>query len=219
MQNFGFTGRLADPTIRKEVKEVGLLCSGENEVDCTNRRNRMEMITMLQGDCMDLMRDKPDKFWDLAIVDPPYGINAPNMQMGSAPNRSGKGQYPGTTTAVRLKKGRLNAGSGKLKDRILNTSDCGWDFEKPNPEYFGELFRVSKNQIIWGGNYFLLPPSRGMICWDKLQPWDNFSQFELAWTSFDKPARMFRYSNTGGANIEKKSTPPKNLFLYIHGFS
>ncbi len=176
------------------------------------------MIGMFNIDCMDFMAGKPDNYYSLAIVDPPYGINAPNMQMGTHVNRKGKGQYPGESTASKLRKGRLNKGSGKLKDRILNTSDCNWDTEKPTDEYFKELFRVSENQIIWGGNYFPLPPCRGMICWDKMQPWDNFSQFELAWTSFDKPARMFRYSNTGGANIEKKIHPtqkPVKLYEWL----
>ena len=62
---------------------------------------------------------------------------------------------------------------------------CDWDFYPPSEDYFRELERVSKNRIIWGGNYFQLPPTRGILCWDKMQPWENFSQFELAWTSFD----------------------------------
>jgi site-specific DNA-methyltransferase (adenine-specific) len=166
---------------------------------------------------MKFMNALPDKVFDLAIVDPPYGINAPNMQMGSAPNRSrtdGYGSGPAISSAVRLK-GRLNQWSGKLKNRALNTMNCDWDTAKPNPEYFKELLRVSKNQIIWGGNYFDLPPTRCIICWDKMQPWENFSQWEMAWTSFDKPAAIFRYSNTGGANTEKKIHPTqKPVALY-----
>jgi len=166
-------------------------------------------------DNMKFMQQFEDGFFELAIVDPPYGIGATNMQMGSAPNRNEKGQYSGESTAVKLRKNRLNSGGGKLNDRIINNSNCEWDETPPPPEYFKELFRVSKNQIIWGGNYFALPPTRGMICWDKLQPWDNFSQFELAWTSFDKPAAMYRLSNTGGANKEKKIHPTqKPLKIY-----
>ena len=166
---------------------------------------------------MEGMKEFPDKFFDLAIVDPPYGINAPNMQMGSNPNRSKNDGYnsgPAVSTTVKLK-GRLNQGSGKLKNRILNTSEIEWDNEIPGPDYFAELFRVSKNQIIWGGNYFPLPPTRCIICWDKMQPWDNFSQWEMAWTSFDKPAKMYRISNTGGANAETKIHPTqKPIALY-----
>jgi site-specific DNA-methyltransferase (adenine-specific) len=175
--------------------------------------NRFENI-----DCMIGMAEYPDKYFDLAIVDPPYGINSPNMQMGHNPTRTETGQYPSESTAVKLKKNRLqrlNGGGGKLKNRILNTSKIGWDYEKPKPNYFIELKRVSKNQIVWGGNYFDLPPTRGIVCWDKCQPWENFSQFELAWTSFDSPAALYRFSNTGGANLEKKIHPTqKPIALY-----
>lgn len=179
----------------------------------------MPISEVFNEDCMIGMKRFPDKFFDLAIVDPPYGINAPNMQMGSHPTRSkhdGFGSGPGVSTAVKLK-GRLNSGSGKLKNRLLNQSKIGWDNEKPNQEYFDELFRISKNQIIWGGNYFDLPPTRCIVCWDKLQPWDNFSQWEMAWTSFDKPAPMIKLSNTGGANAEKKIHPTqKPVRIYKH---
>ena len=172
-------------------------------------------------DCIVAMKEWPDNYFDLAVVDPPYGINAPNMKMGSHPNRSrfdGYGSGPGVSTTVKLK-GRLNQGSGKLKNRLLNTSPISWDSEIPSPEYFYELFRISKNQIIWGGNYFDLPPTRCIICWDKLQPWDNFSQWEMAWTSFDKPAKMYRISNTGGANKDKKIHPTqKPILLYDNIF-
>lgn len=164
------------------------------------------------------MKRFPDKYFDLAIVDPPYGINATNMQMGSAPNRRGQGQYPGTSTAVKVK-GRLNSGSGKLKNKMLNKSVIDWDNEKPTQEYFDELFRVSKNQIIWGGNYFDLPPTRCFIVWNKNQPWENFSQAEIAWTSFDKPAKLFTYSNRGGNNEETKIHPTqKPVYLYDYCF-
>ena len=164
---------------------------------------------------MKFMADQPDGYYPLAIVDPPYGIGASNYSNGSSPNRNdGKG-YPSTSTAVKSKKNRLNQGSGKLKNRMLNKSNCEWDTLPPTEEYFKEIFRVSKNQIIWGGNYFNLPPTRGIICWDKQQPWENFSQFELAWTSFDKPAKMFRHSNTGGNNNVTKIHPTeKPIVLY-----
>lgn len=167
------------------------------------------------SDCMDVMKRYPDNYFDLAVVDPPYGINAPNMPMGHSPNRKGKGHYPAESTAVKLKKGRLNSGGGKLKNRALNTMDCNWDYEKPTEAYFKELFRVSKHQIIWGGNYFDLPPTRCIICWDKMQPWANFSQWEMAWTSFSHPAKMYRISNTGGSLAETKIHPTqKPVRLY-----
>lgn len=168
----------------------------------------------LHIDCMTVLRLLPDKCVDVAIVDPPYGINAPNMAMGTNKTRTKDG-YPSESTADRLRKGRLNQGAGKLKDRALQNMNCEWDFTPPGKEYFDELFRVSKNQIIWGGNYFELPPTRGIVVWDKMQPWTNFSQVELAWTSYDCPAGLFRYSNTGGANSEKKIHPTqKPIALY-----
>lgn len=119
-------------------------------------------------DCMQGIKDTPDDYYDLAIVDPPYGISAPKMDMGSNSSRI-KGGYPSIRTAKRCKRGELR-GCGTLKNRSINKMDTAWDTLPPGKEYFNELFRVSKNQIIWGYNYFELPPSRGVICWDKKQP-------------------------------------------------
>jgi len=159
-------------------------------------------------DCLEAMRKMKDNQFDLAIVDPPYGIDAPNMSMGTSKNSSGKANI---STA---RKAKFSKGSGKLKNRALNTMPLNWDIA-PGKDYFKELFRTSKNQIIWGGNYFDLPPSRCIICWDKVQPWDNFSQWEMAWTNFDKSADMVRISTTGGNNNETKIHPTqKPLKLY-----
>jgi len=144
-------------------------------------------------DCMEYMKNIPDKYYDLAIVDPPYGIGAPKMSATPCQRKNGYN--------------RLNQGSGKLKNRVLNNSNCEWDNAIPTQEYFNELFRVSKNQIIWGGNYFPLPPSRCVLCWDKVQPWENFSQIELAWTSFDSPAQIFKYDNRTGNKIHPTQKP------------
>lgn len=182
-----------------------------------------ELNHLYNMDCMEAMKSIPDHFFDLAICDPPYGINAPGMSMGSNRTRTKeKGGYPHESTADKLRKGRLNKGSGKLKRNALNTLDCEWDNERPAPEYFFELMRISKNQIIWGYNYFsdILPPCRGIIVWDKVQPWENFSQVEIAYTSFDRPAALFRYSNTGGNNAERKIHPtqkPVALYTWIIG--
>jgi site-specific DNA-methyltransferase (adenine-specific) len=173
--------------------------------------------TLYNCDCMEFMATLADKAFDLVIADPPYGINATNMTMGQNLNHD-DGWKRDESTAVKAKKGRLNSGGGKLKNRLLNTSSIGWDNEPPPPEYFKELMRVSKNQIIWGGNYFDLPPTRCVIAWDKCQPWENFSQWEMAWTSFDKPASLFSYSNTGGANKDKKIHPtqkPTALYEWL----
>lgn len=159
-------------------------------------------------DCLDYMRSLPDKHFDLAIADPPYGISAVSVEpwKQSVCNPRGK----------RLRN-RIRQGSGKLKNRAIQNMDSDFDFSPPTDEFFQELFRISKNQIIWGGNYFHLPPTRCIICWDKEQPWENFSQFELAWTSFDHPAAMFRYRNTG-INEQSHIHPtqkPVELYAYL----
>lgn len=164
----------------------------------------MAISHVFNMDCMEAMRQMPDNAFDLAVVDPPYGIGADNFKNGAGASKNGGKLYQ--STAVKMKN-RLNTGSGKLKNRLLNQSDCSWDSEPPQKEYFNELFRVSKNQIIWGGNYFDLPPTRGIIVWDKVQPWENFSQVELAWTSFDRPAALFKMCNTMSGKIHPTQKP------------
>lgn len=146
-----------------------------------------EKLEIYLADCMDLMQRFPAGHFDLAIVDPPYGISAPRMGMATDIR---DGVYVASHG-----RNRLHQGAGKLKDRALQRMSSDWDLKPPPPEYFAELRRVSKHQIIWGGNYFDLPPTRCVVCWDKEQPWENFSQWEMAWTSFDKPAAMFRQQN------------------------
>ena len=142
------------------------------------------------GDCMEYMKDIPDKFFELAIVDPPYNIGGTALHS----NRS------------------LN-GAGKLKDRAINKFNTKWDNEAPPVEYFEELFRISKNQIIWGGNYYDLPICRGFIIWDKMQPWENFSACEFAWTSFDMPSKIFREATTRTGETKIHPTQ-KSVELY-----
>ena len=89
-----------------------------------------------------------------------------------------------------------------------------WDNKTPDKEFFDELFRVSKNQIIWGGNYFGLPPNKHFLIWDKMQPFDfSLAMCEYAWSSFDSPAKMFRQHVS--SNGEKKIHPTqKSIALY-----
>jgi site-specific DNA-methyltransferase (adenine-specific) len=113
-----------------------------------------DKIQITNEDNMELMARYPDNYFDLAIVDPPYGINI-----------------------------------------------AKWDI-KPTNEYFNELFRVSKNQIVWGANYFYLPHSEAWICWHKTAGFkrralNGQSDFELAWTSFDRKARLIPYTYSG----------------------
>jgi len=145
----------------------------------------LQDITLIQGDCMEYMATLPDKAFDLAIVDPPYGL----------PKDSSNGR-------------------GKLRGRTFNKMDIlRWD-KAPTIDYFNQLFRISKNQIIWGGNYFPLPPSRCILCWDKIQPWENFSQIELAWTSFNSPAQIFKFDNRTGDKIHPTQKPVQ-LYKWI----
>jgi site-specific DNA-methyltransferase (adenine-specific) len=115
-------------------------------------------------DNMQLMARYPDKYFDLAIVDPPYGINADRE------HKEGNGW--------------------------VRREQKGWDYEIPKNEYWKELKRVSKNQIVWGGNYFTdnLHQSMGWILWDKGQRNFSLADGELAWTSFNKALRIFEYS-------------------------
>jgi len=133
---------------------------------------------IMLGDCMDLLKELPDKSIDLAIVDPPYGIGADKAQNNAAMQRI-------------KAEGKSKAGRGwKLY------ADTDWDNEIPTIEYWEQLFRVSKNQIVWGGNYFTeyLPPSMGWIMWDKGQRDFSLADGELAWTSFNKALRIFEMS-------------------------
>ena len=155
------------------------------------------------ADCMDLLVALPDKCIDLAIVDPPYGIKSNKFRCFD-----GKGDYAYESVASDSRKCMNRfAGRGKLKGRILNSLDTSWDDAPPRKAYFDELFRVSKNQIIWGGNYFELPPARCFVMWDKRQPWPNFSQAEYAWTSFDKPSKVFALSNCITGKIHPTQKP------------
>ena len=147
------------------------------------------MIELLNMDCMDYMQECEDNAFDLAIVDPPYGISANRMYMGD-------GYVNGRTVKKRWSaRSNMSQGGGKLANRTLNKMGAAWDESPPTKEYFDELFRVSQNQVIWGGNYFDLPPTRCVLCWDKEQPWENFSQWEMAWTSFSSPAALFKRQN------------------------
>jgi site-specific DNA-methyltransferase (adenine-specific) len=157
---------------------------------------------------MEYMKTLPDKAFDLAIVDPPYGISATRFNMGSG--------YCNGNTIPKDKnysqRGSLKV-SGKLKNRVLNTMGAEWDATPPLPEYFKELRRVSMNQIIWGGNYFDLPPTRCVGCWDKQQPWENFSQREMvlahkrgAWDLvvwLAEKARTLRLATTNSTELSR----------------
>lgn len=104
----------------------------------------------------------------------------------------------------------INANMGRKKGKAKRHSDVMWDNDTPTPEYFKELFRVAKNTIIWGGNYFDLPPNKHFIFWDKLVPEDlSFSDGEYAWTSFDRAIKKFTLRNVTGGKIHPTQKPVK----------
>lgn len=149
-----------------------------------------EWNSFINGDCMEYLKEFPDNYFSLALVDPPYGLLEAGMQTGGE--------------------------KGLFQERAFSRKNIGsWD-KAPKQEYFDELFRVSKNQIIWGGNYFNLPPCRCFVIWDKMQPWENFSRCEYAWTSFKKPAKLFQQDNrySGKIHPTQKSV---ELYLYLLG--
>ena len=147
------------------------------------------MITISQEDNMQLMSRYPDGYFDLAIVDPPYGIL----------NKTPRGG-----------------------DHKFNKSEYSqWDI-KPSNEYFKELCRVSKNQIIWGGNYFgqlwaRSEYNKGFIIWDKNQPesLNNFSMAEMAWSSLDRPSKIFHFSVRKNRNKIHPTQKPVELYEWL----
>ena len=147
------------------------------------------MIEYYNEDCLVGMKRYEDKHFSLAICDPPYGIDE---------------KFKGGAT------GKMNF------NEIVNKD---WD-KAPSNAYFDELFRVSRNQIIWGGNYFNLPPTRCLIVWDK-QISEDFSlaMLEMAWTSFDKLAKIFRYSNPKGDKIHPTQKPVKLYKWLLHNYA
>ena len=157
--------------------------------------NITDKLTITNEDNMELMKRYPDKYFDLAIVDPPYGIG---------------------------EDGRDNHTRGKLAKASDYRKNSRYDNAIPDYLYFGELFRVSKNQIIWGGNYFIeyLKNTPCFIVWDKNNGENDFADCELAWSSFDTAVRMFKHTWNGMIqqdmkNKEKRQHPnQKPVALY-----
>ena len=139
-------------------------------------------------DCMEGMKQFPDKYFDLAIVDPPYG----GVSLGGYATNQVSG--------------------GVARNRNGYILDL-WGQNAPNDKYFDELFRVSQNQIIWGGNYFIEQIHRNSQCWivwDKEKPKGvTYADVELAWTSFDRGAKIFHYAWNGMIQGDMKNKEHK----------
>jgi len=134
------------------------------------------MIQLHNNDCLEAMKQMDDNHFDLAIVDPPYGIGANKMTLGNGKRKVYRGQND-------------------------------WDANPPSKEYFNELFRVSKNQIIWGANHFIEQFSKNSSCWlfwDKGTGANDFADGELAWTSFNGAMRKI-FISWVGANAKEKN--------------
>ena len=148
----------------------------------------LELNKLYLMDCMDGMAQFPDNYFELAIIDPPYGIGMDGGNVG----------YKG----------------------FNNFEKKDWDKEIPNDEYFAELFRVSKNQVIFGGNYFGLPPTRCYLVWDKGEGFYNrtYAECELAWTSFDANTCKIKYDPLAKGDYKGKIHPtqkPIDLYRFI----
>ena len=146
-------------------------------------------------DCIAGMKRYGDKHFDLAIVDPPYGINADQKRGDTGRNKH-------------------------IKQRNYHIGN--WDNKIPPPEYFEELFRVSKNQIIWGGNYFLdyLNATSCILVWDKQNGENLYADCELAWTSFLTAVRKIKYKWHGfiqqNMNGKEERIHPTQKPVYLY---
>lgn len=150
-------------------------------------------------DCMEAMRSFPDGFFDLAVVDPPYG--GANSDIGGAAVRP----------AIRpIQAGRTGGTwASKYGKKII-----AWD-TAPKQEYFDELLRVSRDQIIWGGNYFGLPPTRCFLVWDKRIPEDfSMAMCEYAWTSMTGNAKIYVHTPQGTKDDRRFHPTQKPVALY-----
>jgi site-specific DNA-methyltransferase (adenine-specific) len=147
--------------------------------------NMASDIKLFNMDCMEALREMEDNQFDLAIVDPPYGIGMSGGNVG----------YKGNNNLERKE----------------------WDAEIPTQEYFDQLMRVSKHQIIWGGNYFPLPPSRCFVVWDKGEGFygRSYAEGELAWCSWDANARIYKRDPLANGDYKGKIHPTqKPVALY-----
>ena len=148
----------------------------------------MAKIEFYNIDCIEFMKTKPDGYYDLAIVDPPYGIGMDGGNVG----------YKG----------------------FNNFEKKNWDKEIPSKEYFEQLFRVSKNQVIFGGNYFGLPPTRCFLVWDKGEGFYNrtYAECELAWTAFDANTVKIKHDPLAKGDYKGKIHPcqkPVTIYRWI----
>ena len=174
-------------------------------------------------DCMEGMKEFPDKYFDLAIVDPPYGDG---VALGRTEHDSVRGSR-GTSihqlnnagkwaTDPRRQMGGWSTKNGRNMGNEIRKKIVAWDVA-PGDDYFKELFRISRNQVIWGGNYFNLPPTRGFLIWRKTNVPQQFTMAmaEYAWMSFQQNAKVFDYSAVGQEGRFHPTQKPVALYKWI----
>lgn len=171
----------------------------------------MSISIVENRDCLEAMKEFPDKFFDLAIVDPPYGDGSQTVNVEREREREQYwNRFGGRFDKYKGVENRGKVG-GEVRKKIIS-----WDYA-PNEEYFKELFRVSKNQIIWGGNYFSLPPTRCFLIWEKTNVPENFTMAmaEYAWCSIQGNAKIFKYSAVGQEGRFHPTQKPIELYQWI----
>lgn len=179
----------------------------------------IELNTFYNCDCMQLMKEFPDKYFDLALCDPPYGgavqiAAEPSALAGGRLTGSSKTDHASAVGLTSIISARRTGGTWATKYQtrtggIFETADIKhWDIAPPE-EYFRELARISRNQIIFGGNYFALPPTRCFLIWDKVNISESFTMAmcEYAWTSFNDNAKIFRYPPQDKARFHPTQKP------------
>jgi len=154
------------------------------------------LIDLILDDCMNVMSKYEDNHFDLAIVDPPYGIKG-----GINDNR------------------KVVNDTEKSKNSMKKFGLIKWDNNIPNEKYFDELFRVSKHQIIWGANYFPLSKYRHFIVWDKMTYIPTMSRVELAYTSFNKPAVYIEINSNQKNRIHINQKPVELYKWLLHNYA
>lgn len=152
------------------------------------KENELPINQIIHADCLDILKTFPSNSIDLVLTDPPYGINADKA-----------------------------AAKNKGKWGWIYYGESDWDYGRPKNEAFSEIRRISKNQIIWGGNYIadLLPATMGWLVWDKGQREFSLADAELAWTSYNRALRVFNYSRAEALREGKEHPTQKPIDLFI----
>ena len=181
----------------------------------------LELNRLYKLDCMEGMKEFPDEYFDLAIVDPPYGVGSVTYMPRTRSKAAGGyiDRYEITVATLDIKQRNIVKTSVFHHNNTKHTVTGRFEIDQntaPAPEYFEELFRVSKNQIIWGGNHYILPPSRGFVIWRKTTVSESFSMgmCEYAWLSFNTNPKVFDAAPQGTVTDARIHPTQKPVKLY-----